>query len=132
VWLLGVPTVAVAVVLALLAPQRLWPDEPRRTGALRILGAGLLGVLMVVPLFLYEFAVTVSAGLCGRTGWPEALAGVVAFVVVLTWGFRGRRRILFAFPAAVLAANACALLAAYADPPAHGYCETLSSYVVTV
>jgi hypothetical protein len=128
--LIAVP-VAV-VLLAIFAPPRLWPDEPRRTGTIRIVAGGVLGVVMVFPLLGYDLAVTTSAGLCGRTGWPEVLSAVIALVVVGSWGLRGRRRVLFAFPAAVLAANACALVAAYADPPAHGYCETLSPYVVIV
>lgn len=99
----------------------------------RIPVAIVLAVATAAPMLLYDFAVTTNAGLCGRTGWPEILAAAIAFAVVASWGARAwRARLLFALPSAVFAANACALLAAYADTPAHGYCETLTPYVLTV
>ena len=122
-----------AIASAVFLPPRLWPDESRWVGARRIAAASLLAAVALVPAWIYLYAISIPAGLCGdgRT-WPTVVAVVVPLGVVGSWGLRGPNRILFAWPAAVLAAAACVSIAEYVDPRAHGHCETWTPYSVTV
>ena len=98
--------------------------------AARIIGAGVLAALAAMAAFLYAYAVGISAGLCGEHGhgWLTAVAVVLPLLVVGSWGLRHGNWILVAWPAAVLSAAACVMLASYLDPGAHGHCETITPY----
>ncbi len=121
--------VVVAVAGSALFAPRLWPDERRSVAMLRIGGATVLAAVAYLPAYFYDYAIAISAGLCGhQNGWPEAFAVAVPLLVVGAWGLRGRHRVLFAWPAAVFSAAACLSLAAYLDPSAHGQCETMTPY----
>jgi hypothetical protein len=99
-------------------------------GAARIVAAGLLALAAVVPALLYEYAIGISAGLCGRHArwWISVVAVGVPLIVVGSWGLLHGWLILVAWPAAVFAAAACFLLANYLQSGAHGYCETMTPY----
>jgi hypothetical protein len=99
-------------------------------GAARIAGAALLAAVAVLPAFLYEFAISISAGLCGdnASGWITAVAVAVPLLVVGSWGLLHANWIFVAWPAAVLAAAACLMLADYEQTGAHGHCETMTPY----
>ena len=104
--------------------------HPYARAAARILGAGVLAVLALAPAFLYVWSISISAGLCGdhaRT-WVTVIAVAVPLVVVGSWGFLHGNWIFVAWPAAVLAAAACLMLASYLQPGAHGHCETITPY----
>jgi hypothetical protein len=119
------PLVAMPVVAAWLLPRRIWPDERRGAGLARIAVAFLLAVGTLIPAFLYVYAVSITAGLCGDgSDAVPTTAMVTAYAVVAGWGFRGRNRLLIAWPAAVLVGASTLLLASYVDPGAHGHCET--------
>lgn len=125
--------VFLALGCAVFLPPRLWPDERRAVGTARLLGAGVLAGLALVPAVLYHFAISISAGLCGGgRAWPTLVAVVLPLAVVGSWGLRGRNRVLLAWPLAVVAAAACVAIAEYLDPRAHGQCETWTPYSVTV
>jgi hypothetical protein len=98
--------------------------------AARIVGAGLLALAAVFPAFLYEYGIAISAGLCGEHArwWISVIAASVPLLVVGSWGFIHGSWIFVAWPAAVLAAAACLMLASYLQPGAHGYCETMTPY----
>jgi hypothetical protein len=98
--------------------------------AARILSAGALAVLAVVPAFLYEFGIAIDAGLCGDDArwWISAIAVATPLLVVGSWGLRHGWWILVAWPAAVFSAAACLMLASYLQPGAHGHCETKTPY----
>jgi hypothetical protein len=104
--------------------------HPYARAAARIVGAGALALLAVVPAGLYVFAISISAGLCGdhaRT-WISVVAVTVPLVVVGSWGLLHGNWIFVAWPAAVLAAAACLMLSSYLQPGAHGHCETITPY----
>ena len=104
--------------------------HPHVRAAARILGAGALALLAVVPAGLYVFAISISAGLCGdhaRT-WISVIAVAVPLLVVGSWGLLHGNWIFVAWPAAVLASAACLMLASYLPPGAHGHCETITPY----
>jgi Sec-independent protein secretion pathway component TatC len=52
--------------------------------AARILGAGLLALVAVIPAFLYEYGIVISAGLCGEGArwWITVMAIAVPLIVV--------------------------------------------------
>src|SRR5262249_42462814 len=99
-------------------------------GAARIVGAGVLALLALIPAFVYSYAISISAGLCGDHGptWILALAVGIPLVVVGSWGVMHGNWIFVAWPAAVLAAAACLMLVSYLRPGARGYCETITPY----
>ena len=98
--------------------------------AVRIIAAGGLALAAVVVAVLYEYVITISAGLCGdhASGWVDAVAVGVPLIVVGSWGLLHGWWILVAWPAAVLAAAACLVMADYLRAGAHGYCETMTPY----
>jgi hypothetical protein len=132
-WILPFAAVGFIAAAAAFLPPRLWPEEPRASGTVRIVGAGALAAVAAVPAGVYLYGVSISAGLCGDgRSWPPILAAALPLVVVGSWGLRGRNRILVAWPAAVLAAAACISIAEYLDPNAHGHCETEAPYSLNV
>ena len=98
--------------------------------AARIVAAGVLALAAVVFAFLYEYVISISAGLCGShaRSWISAIAVAVPLIVVGSWGLLHGWWILVAWPAAVFAAVACLMLADYVQPGAHGHCETITPY----
>jgi hypothetical protein len=96
----------------------------------RILAASVLALAAVVFALFYEYVIGISAGLCGdhARGWIDVVAVGVPLVVVGSWGLLHGWLILAAWPAAVLAAAACLVLADYLQPGAHGHCETITPY----
>jgi hypothetical protein len=96
----------------------------------RIVGAGLLALIAVLPALLYSYGVSISAGLCGdhANKWISLVAVATPLVVVGSWGLMHGNWIFVAWPAAVLSSVACLLLASYLQPGARGYCETISPY----
>lgn len=116
-----VPAAAAAWIL----PARLWPDQPARRGRARIGAAFALALAVALPALLYAYVVTIEAGLCGGDDAAALSPAMIpGYLVVGTWAFRDRRRLLFGLPLAVAAGMAVALLIAYADPGQHGHCET--------
>jgi hypothetical protein len=98
--------------------------------AVRIVAAGVLALAAAVFAFLYEYAISISAGLCGSHArwWLDVVAVAVPLLVVGSWGLLHGWWILAAWPAAVLAAAACLSLVSYLQPDAHGHCETMTPY----
>ena len=98
--------------------------------AARIVGAGLLALLAVIPAGLYVWSISISAGLCGDHAhtWISVVAVTVPLVIVGSWGLLHGNWIFLAWPAAVFAAAACLMLASYLQPSAHGHCETITPY----
>ena len=90
----------------------------------------MLAAAAVVPGFIYDYAITITAGLCGEHGsrWLGVVAALVPLLIVGSWGVRHGNWIFVAWPAAVLAAFACSLLVEYVDSGAHGHCETMTPY----
>ena len=98
--------------------------------AARIVGAGVLALLALIPAAFYSYAIGISAGLCGDHArkWVSVVAAVVPLVVVGSWGLLHGNWIFVTWPAAVLSSAACLLFASYLQGGAHGYCETISPY----
>ena len=73
--------------------------------------------------FIYDFWITIEAGLCGETPVWAGVAAAVAFLVVGSWASLSPRRVwawLFVTGAAIAAAT----LVAYFFGASHAYCET--------
>jgi hypothetical protein len=98
--------------------------------AVRILAAAVLALAAAVFAVFYEYAVSISAGLCGDRArwWIDVVAVAVPLIVVGSWGLLHGWWILVAWPAAVLAAAAFLSLVSYVQPSAHGHCETMTPY----
>jgi hypothetical protein len=106
-------------------------SRPRyAVAAVRILAAGVLALAASAFAVLYEYVISISAGLCGEHArwWVDVVAVGVPLIVVGSWGLLHGWWILVAWPAAVLAAAAFLSLASYVQPSAHGHCETMTPY----
>jgi hypothetical protein len=112
-----------SVVAAVLLPPRIWPDESRARGLIRIAIPGLLAFVLILPSWFASYVVSISAGLCGDLSSFHLLA-LVPYFVVGAWGFRRGALLHAAWPLAVPASVAVFLLISYVDPGAHAQCET--------
>lgn len=108
------------------SPRRLWPEWPPSLGFGLLAFGALLTFLASWAAFLYTYVIAISAGLCGDGRKEHVLATVFVapYLVVGSWALRERDRVLWAWPLAVFAAAAVAVLVAYVSPSAHGFCET--------
>jgi hypothetical protein len=91
--------------------------------ALAVAALALTIAAEVVFGLLYDYVLTIEAGLCGDTPWEASAAALAAYVVVASWAAVKPAR-LWAWPAAVGSGLAVLLLVEYAFPGAHHYCET--------
>jgi hypothetical protein len=127
-WWLGAICGAVGLLLlGLLAGRLLWARGPAAT-APALLGAGVLAVVAAIASFLTSYAIAIDHSLCGEDGWSSpteaGVALVVAYGVIGVWGFQKPRRLVWAWPVAVMVAFAISLAITAALPSGHGYCET--------
>jgi hypothetical protein len=128
--LLPLATVPAWIGLVLLLARVLWPAEPRVQPVLAVLGASVLVGAMIPIGFIADYAITLSANLCGADGSSTGSQGLYGLAAVYLagglWACSGpSRRVAWALPLAFAAGWVALVAITYAIPSNHGsFCET--------
>jgi hypothetical protein len=122
----AVATCAGVVALGVFAAHLLWDDRSADALGMLLVAAAVAAAVLVLSFFAY-YAITVSSSLCGYAGTAfEVVRWIVLASVYSTigvWGFQRPRRLIWAWPLAIVAALGLLLAVTAAVPSAHGYCE---------
>jgi hypothetical protein len=116
--------------LVLLLARVLWPAEKPAHVLPAVLGASVIVGIMIPIAFVLDYAIVISANLCGQDGMSRGSQGFWGLAAVYlaggVWACSGpSRRVAWGLPLALVAGWVALVVVTFAIPSNHGsFCET--------